>query len=181
MGLRKRTWTIPIPQDAEHITVKGKPHVSFRDESGKLRKAPLTKKGDRVRLKSKEWHGYHRDRVGIVHEWKLGTDREAAETLFNEKRKAIERGEVHLTDPHGEHRRRPLADHADDFERYLCGKNNSPKHVTQTTARVKAVLIGCRFTLWADLSPSSLVDWLADERRCRSAEHPHQQLLSPRL
>src|SRR5262249_39263633 len=145
MGLRRRTWTIPIPEGAVRVTVKGKPHVRYRDDTGKLVTAPLTKKGDRVRQKSKEWFGFHRDRNGLEYEWKLGTDRQAAETLFSEKRKAVERGEADLTHPLEESRRRPLKEHADDFENYLLAKNNSPKHATQTAARVRAVLDGCRF------------------------------------
>ena len=60
-NLRRVPYTKPIPPDAEFITLKGKPHVRFADKDGKPTTAPLTRKGDRIRLLSKKWYGEFRD------------------------------------------------------------------------------------------------------------------------
>ena len=63
--LHRPPYTKPIPPGSEIITHKDKPHARFKDESGRTVLAPLTKKGDRIRLLSKKWYGEFRDADGV--------------------------------------------------------------------------------------------------------------------
>jgi site-specific recombinase XerD len=70
-----------------------------------------------------------------------------------------------MADPYEAHRRRPLADHLDDFKAALLADNNTPKHARQTVTRAKKLLTGCKFTLITDVQASRVSEWLADERK----------------
>jgi len=59
----------------------------------------------------------------------------------------------------------PLIEHLDDFEKYLLGKGNTDKHADITRTHVEAILTGCKIERLADLAPSAVVAWLADERQ----------------
>ncbi len=71
---------------------------------------------------------------------------------------------VGITDPYADHRRRPLAEHVDDFGRYLSGKGDTPRHVREIVARCKAVLAGIDADAFEDLQPSAVVEFLASLR-----------------
>jgi integrase len=71
---------------------------------------------------------------------------------------------VGIIDPFAEHRGRPLADHLDDFARYLAAKGDTAGHVRQTRSRTLAVLEGCRFKVLGDLQPAAVVEFLAGLR-----------------
>src|SRR5689334_6419329 len=58
--LRRQPYTKPLPPGAVLVTHKGKPHARFTDD-GRTVTAPLTKKGDRIRLLSKKWYGEYKD------------------------------------------------------------------------------------------------------------------------
>jgi hypothetical protein len=59
---------------------------------------------------------------------------------------------------------KPLSDHLGDFKRSLEAKENTARHVTETTKRVRAVLNGCGFKYQSDLSAARVASWLADQR-----------------
>jgi hypothetical protein len=64
----------PIPRDDEIVVRKGKPHARFAD-GVRIVLAPLTRKGDRIRLLSKKWY---RDANDVLQCVPLSTDRTAA-------------------------------------------------------------------------------------------------------
>jgi integrase len=70
-----------------------------------------------------------------------------------------------MADPFEQHSRRPLSEHLEDYGRFLEGKGDSAKHVSQTVSRVQSVLDGCNFNFIADLNASRVVQCLADLRR----------------
>ena len=76
--LFRQPYTRPLPEGAERITHKGKPAVRFTDDDGHTVTAPLTRKGDRIRLLSAKWYGEYRDADGIVRRPALSTDKTAA-------------------------------------------------------------------------------------------------------
>jgi integrase len=94
----------------------------------------------------------------------LATHRATAQAMLNRLVEDAIRGRAGLADRYAAHRDRPLADHLDDFAGHLRAKDKSPKHVRQTTNRVRAILKGCKFERVDDLSDLLLGNWLADER-----------------
>jgi integrase/recombinase XerC len=81
-----------------------------------------------------------------------------------------ELGKAGIVDPFAEHRKRPLREHVADYEAYLLGKGDDPRHVAVVGPRLKALLDGCRFVFMADVSASTVMDYLASLRRDRPAE-----------
>jgi len=76
--LFRQHYTKPILEGAEIVTIKGKLHARFLEE-GHPATAPLTKKGDRIRLVSAKWYGEYRDADGIIRREPLSTDTTAAQ------------------------------------------------------------------------------------------------------
>ena len=158
--LRRQPYTKPIPPGAALVTHKGKPHARFTD-GGRTVTAPLTGKGDRIRLLSAKWYGEYKDASGKLCCVPLSEDKAAAEVMLGrlvEQAELIRRG---LADPaREEHAGRPLRDHLEDYRRGLAAKGDDARHVADTAARVAKVLDGCRFTVLADVTPGAAVEFL---------------------
>src|SRR5947209_3999988 len=106
--LFRQPYTKPIPPGAEFITLKGKPHARFVGEDGRAVTAPLTRKGDRIRLLSAKWYVEYRDASGVVQRKPGYTDRKATEQLAAKLERHAARQAEGLLDPFEEHRKRPL-------------------------------------------------------------------------
>jgi integrase len=122
------------------------------------------KTGRKTKRKSRRWHIRYYTPDGERHRVKGYRDRKATEALATELEKRGARLAEGLVDAFEEHRKRPLAEHLQDFQRYLIAKGNTQKHARLTCNRVQAILDGCRFIRTADLSASAVVGWLADQR-----------------
>src|SRR5262245_43678051 len=81
--LFRQPYTRAIPEGAQIVTLKGKPHARYT-EDGRTVTAPLTRKGDKIRLLSAKWYGEYRDANGIVQRVPLSEDRSAAEVMLGE-------------------------------------------------------------------------------------------------
>ena len=116
-----------------------------------------------VKERSKTWWGEF-SAGGRTRRVSLSRDKQAAQVKLSEMfRKAMRRHDG--LDPFAEHLKRPLAEHADDFERYLAAKGNTAKHARITCKRVRTAFDACGFAFIGDVSASALVDWLAAERQ----------------
>src|SRR5215831_16415957 len=82
-----------------------------------------------VRKKSPTWWIRYYTPDGRRHKVKGYPDKKATETRAAE-----------LVDPAEEHARRPLAEHAEDFRRYLAAKGNTAEYVALVQFRLTAVL-----------------------------------------
>src|SRR5688572_18099825 len=101
--------------------------------------------GRRVKAKSKKWWGRFRDVIGREKRVPLAVDRAAAQAMLTELVRRVEREKVGLIEPTDEHRKRPIAQHVTDYEKYLKAKANAPRYVALAVGRVKALLAACRF------------------------------------
>ena len=72
---------------------------------------------------------------------------------------------VGLADPSDKHSAKPLKQHADDFEAYLRGKENSDSHCTQTASYSRFVIRKCKFRKISDISASKVQKCIAGLRR----------------
>jgi hypothetical protein len=85
----RQTYSTPIPDGAERVTVKGKdgtrrPAVRFRGPDGKSVLAPFTKDGTRCLVASPNWYGWVPDEEAPTgrRRMKLCTNKIAAEQML---------------------------------------------------------------------------------------------------
>ena len=158
--LFRQPYTKPIPPDAQRCTLKGKAAVRFTDDCRTVT-APLTKKGDCIRLLSAKWYGEYQDGDGITRRVPLSADKTAAQQMLAELVRKAELGKAGIRDPFEEHRRRPLAEHLADWEANLFANGRGENYVKLKLARVRAILDGCQFVFTSDLSADKLELFLA--------------------
>lgn len=70
--------------------------------------------------------------------------------------------DANLTCGYETHRKRPLSEHLDSYERFLKAKGTSDQHVFQVVSRARKVIKACGFVFYADLSPSKVQEFLAN-------------------
>jgi integrase len=118
----------------------------------------------RTSKKSKIWYGRYKDANGTKRV-KLCASKEASQQILAKLVVDAKQKSHGLGNPFEVHLKSPLVTHLDDFHRTLLARNNTAKHARQTHRRAKAVLDGCRFNFFADVQPSRVQEWLAEERR----------------
>jgi integrase len=118
-----------------------------------------------LRKKSKTWWIRYYLPSGERKKVKGYTDKKATAAKAAELERKAARLAEGLADPTDDHAKRPLAEHAEDFRRYLAAKQNTSDYVALTFARLSTVLDGCRFVRPADLQPSAVVEFLEQLRR----------------
>ncbi|MCH8829897.1 MAG: site-specific integrase [Planctomycetes bacterium] len=59
---------------------------------------------------------------------------------------------------------KPVAEHVADYSRFLTSDNQSDRYVKESTARVTAIVKGCRFMFLSDISAAKVVDFLKARR-----------------
>ncbi len=180
--LRRPPYTKPMPLGAEIITHKGRPHARFKDDDGRIVTAPLTRNGDRIRLLSSKWYGEYRDGDGVLRCEALSTNRIAAEQMLAERVKKVELRKANVFDPFEEHRNRPLAEHLEDYRRYLEAEGNCEEYVAKTCARIRAIVSGCQFVFVPDICSEKVTEFLHGLRRDppRPELPTGQELFTPR-
>lgn len=120
----------------------------------------------RFKDRAKIWHGSWRDAAGRPTPYTSlhTTDRDTAEQIARERERSALLGAEGLRDDRRADRLRPLAEHLEDYRRYLAAQGDVAQHVQETVRQCAAILDGCRFVLAADLDPDAVVEWLAELR-----------------
>ncbi len=160
----KPKYSKPIPQGAEIVIFKGKKCACFRQTNGKRMIAPITKSGKRCLIPTRSWYIKYRTAGGIVKSVAGFRDKEATRQRAAELEREVEMEAVGIRDVFKEHRQRPLSKHLDDYERFLHDKGRSKNHVNTTMQRARAVIDGCGFQFFSDISPSKVQGYLGELR-----------------
>jgi hypothetical protein len=175
----RQQYTKPIPEGAQRVTLTVKkkgvevklPAVRFKGADGKAITAPIVAKGKTAgthcRVVSPTWYGWVNGAA-----FPLCKNKAAAETKLADLILKAAHAEIGIRDPFEPHRKRPLAEHLDEWEASLLAGGATDKHVKQTRACARRVVAGCSFTLMADLSASRVQQFLADLREQRRALPP---------
>jgi integrase/recombinase XerD len=121
--------------------------------------------GKKRKRKSRTWHARYYLPSGQRVRVKLYRDKKASETKAAELERRGERLDAGFADPLDEHAKRPLAEHAEDFRRYLAAKRDTDDYVSRTYARLSAILDGCNFVRLGDVQPSLVIEFLDRLRR----------------
>jgi integrase len=117
-----------------------------------------------VRKKSPTWWIRYYTPDGKRHKVKGYRDKKATETKAAELERRGIRVDAGLVDASDVHAKTPLAEHAEDFRRYLAAKQNTADYVALTFSRLTAILDGCRFTKIGDVQASAVVGYLGTLR-----------------
>ena len=143
--LIKRPHYRPIPAGTQILTDrKGGRVARWTNSKGRMVSRPVNDRGDRIIVESSRWYVRLQDAAGVWFERRAYTDRTASEVLHAELATKVERGQVGMIDPMDEHRKCPLADHLDAFERHLDSRENTDGHVELTMQRVRTVANGIK-------------------------------------
>jgi integrase len=168
----RQPYTIPIPEGAQRVTITDKkgraiPAVRFKRRDGKTVTAPLTKKGDRCRLRSPTYSGRVNGKPVTLCE-----NKEAAEIMLADLIRQAALADRGIVNPFEAHHKRPLAEHLADWEASLLASGATAKHVRQTLASARRVIEGCGFAFIVDLSASRVQQYVAGLRERRRALAP---------
>jgi integrase len=164
----RKTFTKPVPADAESFERKGQRFARWKDRRGKTRTARLTlgKDGtERLLLESPCFVAKYRDGAGIVRELATGCrDETAARQVLADlereaeliRSKVITAAEAAI----GKHQTVALTAHIDLFEQNLKAAGVTTKHARSTRAYVVRLAGECGFACLSDLRRECLEAWL---------------------
>jgi integrase len=125
-----------------------------------------------VKRKTKTWYAKVRDENGKVRRVPLSRNKVVAQQQLARLLDKVEKRKAGIYHPAEEHARRPLTDHLADYEAELRAKDLDAEHVQLTTGRLRAILVGCRFTFPADIKAAAVLEFLTNLRR----EKPRPEL-----
>jgi integrase len=165
----RKTFTKPLPPDAEIITRRGERLARWKDSKGRTRTAVLTNAADgaqRVAIVSKTYTAKYRDGSGLVREVATGCrDEVAARGVLAdlERRAELVKAEV-LTaaeDAVADHQQTPIAVHINAYRDHQAAKGSNSTRIRNTFSRLKRLAAECEFRRLVDLNANSLERWLA--------------------
>jgi integrase len=164
----RKTFTKPLPNEADIFTRKGQRFARWKDNKGKSRTAPMTTGrdgSDRIVVTAGTYTAKYRDGSGIVREVSTGcrTEQGARSVLTDLTRRAeLVKANV-LTaaeDAIADHQVTSLARHFDSFVKHLQAKEATEKYISETNRRLNLIADECDFVRLADLQASSFENWL---------------------
>ena len=120
--------------------------------------------------KSQVWYGKYTDCNGKTQRKKLCANKTAAMQILAKLVTDAKLAGHGLGDRFAEHHARPLVEHLEDFAAALLADGDTPKHVRDTVARIRRIMVGCGFGYIRDLSASAaqtFLAWLAKRGRQR--------------
>jgi integrase len=169
----KKTFTKPLPANAELYIRKGRQFARWKDSKEKTRTALVTvpKKGghqgeQRVVIESPYFVAKYRDGSGLVVECSTGCrDETAARGVLAdlERRAELVRAKVLTSaqDAISKHQPTPLAEHFDAYREHLRASGATEKHIKECRHYLDRLAADCAFTRLADLKAEVFERWLA--------------------
>ncbi len=166
----RQSYSAPIPADARHTTMKvrrrGKdqevPAVRFKGPDGRQTTAPLTKKGDRVLLKSPYYYGKVNGKLV-----RLSTDKAASETMLGERirKEARRKAGLEPGENVARHRARPLDENMDDWRRAILGEGGSVLYADKQRSMAGRIAQLAGWSSIADIEAQDVRDALDELRK----------------
>ena len=169
-SLRKKTYTKPLPANAELFVRKGEQFARWEDKAGKKKTAPTTTGRDdslRIVLKSRYWLAKFRDGSGVEKEVSTGCkDKAAAQTKltkFERQAELVRSGVVTAAEQSiAAHQAKSIAQHIQDYLKHLRGRSGSEKYRSSVEACLERLVSECGFRKLADIDVERLEQWLLD-------------------
>ncbi len=165
----KKTFTKPVPADAEVVEKKGQRLARWRVK-GKLHQAPITKGEsgtDRLLIEGRTFYGKYRNHAGVVVVRPTGCkDEQAARQLLAKwEREAEQIKSGTLDAKHLNAARKgsaPLEEHLSAYERSLTAAEVSDVYRANVLRAVRRVAKDCGFATPAEFNREAIENWLAD-------------------
>jgi integrase len=167
----KKTFTKPLPADAELFTREGEQFARWKDAKGKTRKALLTasKEGEaRIIVESATYTAKYRDGGRIVREVSTGCrDEQAARAVLGDLERRAELVKAGVMTPKedqiADHQGSALAEHFDGYEASQRSKGVTDGHRKETRRCLDRLAAECLFRRLSDLKRGALEKWLTQE------------------
>jgi len=112
--------------------------------------------GRTIVRQSQKYYTRLTDADGIKRTIPLFQDKTASQQRAAQLQKEIELARAGVVDRYKEHRKRPLAEHLEDFEKSLLAKGGTTKNAKQVKSRIRRVFDECKFTFWNDIQASKV-------------------------
>ncbi len=169
----KKTFTKPLPPDAETFVRKGERFARWKDRKGKTRTAALTTGQDgtdRLLIESAYYVAKYRDGAGNVQVVPTGCrDETAARQVLADLERIAElvRSNV-ITAAEaatGQHQATPLEEHFGAYLAYLEAKDSCEGHRSERGRQLRRIARECGFHRLADLNRTTLENWLTHQAR----------------
>ena len=121
--------------------------------------------GKKIKKQSQKYYTRLTDADGIKRTIPLFRDKTASQQRAAQLEKEIELARAGVVDRYKKHRKRPLAEHLEDFEQSLLAKGGTAKNAKQVKSRVKRILNECNFTFWNDIQASRVQQTISGLRK----------------
>jgi integrase len=128
-------------------------------------KYTVEENGKRKTKQSQHWYIDYKAVDGTRKRIKGFKDKTATAQLAAKLEKESELAQAGIIDKYKEHRKRPLAEHLDDFKTGLLNKGTTQKHACLVYNRAKAVIENGGFIFVSDISASKVQIYLGGRRR----------------
>ena len=166
----RKTFTKPLPTDAELFTRKGERYARWKDAKGKSRTGKLTIGEDRLLISAGTFTAKYRNGAGLVVEKATGCrDETAARRTLGELER---RGELVKSgvmtaaeDAIADHQATPLAEQFAEYINHQTAKGLNLDRIKSTRQRLNQVAADCGFRLLADLTGPALEKWMVIRQR----------------
>jgi hypothetical protein len=160
----KPTYTKPLPDSAEMITLKGQTFARVKPEKGRTQTYPVRAGQDgslRIVVTSATYVAKFRDGVGIVRKVSTGCREEgSARSILNElERRAelVKSGVVtQAEDRTADQQSRPLREHFVEFRESMFGKQRDDTHCRTTLRYLERLADTCGWSYLRDITRDSL-------------------------
>ena len=169
----KKTFTKPLPTDAELFEKSGKPFARVKPAKGRAVTYPVTLGRDgtqRIVVEAGTYLAKYRDGSGIVREVSTGCrDESAARCVLNElERRAelVRSGVVSaVEDKIADHAVTPIRDHLADYRNHLEAKGTTERHRDEVIAMAQKLFDECGIQTLGDVAPDKIEAWLNARQR----------------
>lgn len=179
--LFKPTRPYPLPANPDLAEKDGKPHIRVR-ERGKAVLYPLTEDGRQYLKPAAKWAADVRFADGRRKRVRFSPNRDASAVMLADLLKKIENQKAGVVDRFADHRKQPLADHLNDWEKSLAASGRGEEYIALKLARVRNAAEECGWLYLSDMTADRLEIFLLNlrEKHKRSVQTSNDWLQAVR-
>ncbi len=153
-----------VPANAEIVCKDGASFVRIL-EGKRHTLYPLSQDGRHYLKPAEKWAADVRLSDGTRKRFRFSANKDAAAVMLSELLKKIENEKAGIVDRYGEHRKRVLKGHLEDWKRSLEASGRPPKYIGQRFNRIEKAFATCGFLRTQDLTAERLEHFLHDLRK----------------
>ena len=131
--------------------------------------------GKIVVRQSLKWHTKLTDADGVKRTIPLFKDKIASQQRAAQLQREIELARSGVADRYKEYRKKPLAEHLEDYHQAQLDRGSTVGHANLARNRIRTVLEACRCVFIRDIEPSRIQNHIAERKRAglsaRSCNH----------